>query len=720
MKETTYTGSDEFESKATLAVAELKAILDSSNDHSLVVQKAVERFAALGNGGSAPSLDAYARWLVPLGESLTSSICRQLEVEGYFNRQTWFQSISKVTEWPKVGEQVDSFRLLEQVGRGGHSRVFLCRQVGVGDRQVIVKFTRNNFLEADVLGRLRHPNIVPIFSAVSNAAPRLSHLCMPFLGRSTLCDYIETYNGPVASPVEALQRASNLHRLPSDAASLPIGFAPRTRFRTRSDCVVWIGLQLANALAHAHEQGIVHGDVKPSNVLLAWDGTPLLMDFNLSGSLAHAVEPKGGTLPYMPPEQLQAVGLDHHDTVYDRRSDIFSLGVLLYELLSGRLPFTISSSAQDRRTIATDLLQQQRTGVQSLYFIDKTISRSLSTTVERCIAFDPEARLSSSAALADLLKEESLIGRRLTQAIRRNRFRVVVLAAAITAVSAGAAVMAVNRPPESVRLFKQGIAFLGDGSASEAQLLLDRSVTLQPNDVRARFALAYSMLKLGEFARAQHCFFEVYKRDNSARAAAYMAYCISLQGSMTNAIPWYIIAIERGGDCAEVQNNLAVAYELGSSQLSPEEQLAEAKALLRRALQSLPLSHIVQYNWLRIQLALANSKGLGITHDDAEMAIRLSQELPNDWSVQLHAARILALRTVHDPSRQESALDCLRRAVLLGRKVQEDSLIWHSLRSSPRFLAVMRSRPAKPATEFRSPLSRQLEPVSLAPLIADY
>lgn len=713
MQDTYHSDDGAFEHQAALAVAELKAILESSNDHSLVVQKAVERFGAMGSGGSTPSLDEYARWLVPLGETLTSSICRQLEVEGYFNRQTWFQSISEVIEWPKVGDQIDSFRLLEQVGRGGHSRVFLCRQVGVGDRQVIVKFTRNNFLEADVLGRLRHPNIVPIFSAVSNAAPQLSHLCMPFLGRSTLCDYIEACKGSAGSPVETLQRASNVHRLPSDAVNHPIGLATRASFRTRSDCVAWIGRQLANALAHAHDQGIVHGDVKPSNVLLAWDGTPLLMDFNLSGSLAHAVEAKGGTLPYMPPEQLQAVGLDHHDAIYDRRSDIFSLGVLLYELLSGELPFAISNSKQDRRAIATELLQQQRAGVQSLHSIDATIPRSLSATVEHCIAFDPEARLSSAAALADLLHKESYVGRRLLQSIRRNRFRAAAIATAMAAASVGATVVAVNRPPESVRLFDQGVAFLGQGNASEAKLVLDRSVKLQPNNVPARFELASSMLELGEYARAQHEFFEVYKRNKSARAAAYVAYSISLQGDMTSAIPWFNIAIERGGDCAEVQNNLAVAYELGRSPLMPNVQLAKAKELLARALESLPQSHTVQYNWLRIQLALANSKESQITADDAETAVRLSQELPDDWSVQLHAARILALRTVNDPSQEESALDCLDRTVALGRKFHGDSSVWDSLRSSPRFLALTSARPADSRVMSSPPLDRLLEPDSL-------
>src|SRR5207237_5810692 len=114
------------------------------------------------------------------------------------------------------------------------------------------------------------------------------------------------------------------------------------------NAVLRIGRQLADALRHAHSQGILHRDLKPSNVLLTSDVVPMLLDFNLSSDEQTREMRIGGTLPYAAPEQLAAIltnrdarfddngridDKDRDDRV-DARSDIFSLGVVLYELLS--------------------------------------------------------------------------------------------------------------------------------------------------------------------------------------------------------------------------------------------------------------------------------------------------------------------------------------------------------------------------------------------------
>src|SRR5260221_5587323 len=107
------------------------------------------------------------------------------------------------------------------------------------------------------------------------------------------------------------------------------------------EAILWIGARLADGLAHAHERGILHRDLKPANVLLTDEGQPMLLDFNLAedtklrceGTVAHA----GGTLPYMSPEQM--AGLVAGGARVDARSDIYSLGVILFELLTGRHPF---------------------------------------------------------------------------------------------------------------------------------------------------------------------------------------------------------------------------------------------------------------------------------------------------------------------------------------------------------------------------------------------
>src|SRR5262249_8683608 len=100
------------------------------------------------------------------------------------------------------------------------------------------------------------------------------------------------------------------------------------------EAVLWIGARLADALAHAHDRGILHRDIKPANVLLTDDGQPMLLDFNLAADAARAGPRVGGTPAYMAPEQLRQVCGEAAGV--DARSDLFSLGVVLFEMLTGR------------------------------------------------------------------------------------------------------------------------------------------------------------------------------------------------------------------------------------------------------------------------------------------------------------------------------------------------------------------------------------------------
>src|SRR5262249_18374461 len=110
--------------------------------------------------------------------------------------------------------------------------------------------------------------------------------------------------------------------------------------------------RLADGLAHAHERGIVHRDLKPANVLLTDEGQPMLLDFNLA---ADANDPAftaaalvGGTLPYMAPEQLRALRDGPGGRPADARADLYALGLILHELLTGRHPFPVHRGAVER------------------------------------------------------------------------------------------------------------------------------------------------------------------------------------------------------------------------------------------------------------------------------------------------------------------------------------------------------------------------------------
>ena len=168
-----------------------------------------------------------------------------------------------------------------------------------------MKITTVSPVEAAFLSKLQHTNIVPIYSL--HKALGLQAICMPFYGRYTLA-----------------------HRLSAGAESAASIDEARA---------VEITLQIAHGLAHAHERGIVHRDLKPANVLLADDGTAMILDFNLSDDVIAGGKSclmVGGTLPYLAPEHLAAIRAGHR---VGKQADIFSLGTMLYQMLCRKLPF---------------------------------------------------------------------------------------------------------------------------------------------------------------------------------------------------------------------------------------------------------------------------------------------------------------------------------------------------------------------------------------------
>jgi eukaryotic-like serine/threonine-protein kinase len=174
----------------------------------------------------------------------------------------------------------------------------------------------------------------------------------------------------------------------------------------------WIVERLAEGLAHAHDRGLLHRDLKPSNILLAADGTPMLLDFNLAvenpagspeGEIHRALI--GGTLPYMSPEHLDAFnpcGQTSADAV-DERSDIYALGLILFELLAGAPPF-LEPPAGARLLEILDLMIACRRRPPSLRTQCPQVPWSLNALAAKCLAFDPAHRYARAADLAEDLR----------------------------------------------------------------------------------------------------------------------------------------------------------------------------------------------------------------------------------------------------------------------------------------------------------------------------
>ncbi|HEX3448025.1 MAG TPA: tetratricopeptide repeat protein, partial [Isosphaeraceae bacterium] len=175
---------------------------------------------------------------------------------------------------------------------------------------------------------------------------------------------------------------------------------------------VWIMAQLSEGLEHAHARGLLHRDLKPSNILLAADGTPMLLDFNLAvEQVADSPEDEirraivGGTLPYMSPEHLDAFNPNGTTPAHavDERSDIYAMGLILFEMLTGESPFP--EPPPGTQLIETmDLMVACRRQPPSLRSVCPQVPWSLDALTAKCMAFDSARRYARARDLAEDLR----------------------------------------------------------------------------------------------------------------------------------------------------------------------------------------------------------------------------------------------------------------------------------------------------------------------------
>lgn len=259
--------------------------------------------------------------------------------------------------------QVGRYEILEIIGIGANGRVARAYDPMIG-RTVAIKLfppelaqgeARQRFLqEARVVGQLSHPSIITLHDMGIEEASSTPYLVMEFLEGQALDRILES-------------------------GSLPY---PRA--------CAWAG-NAAAGLAAAHRKGVIHGDVKPANILITADGRVKLMDFGMARLAGHDTTdtPLTGTPAYWCPEQIMG-------KPQDARSDIFSLGVVLYEMLTGRRPFDADSlQGICNRVLSSQPLPPSQSNASLPVALDEAVAA--------CLAKDPAARIASGDDLASVL-----------------------------------------------------------------------------------------------------------------------------------------------------------------------------------------------------------------------------------------------------------------------------------------------------------------------------
>ncbi len=364
------------------------------------------------------------------GDPLTLRTARYPGLDGHA------ESVSRTDNtpaagWPEVGTRFLDFELLDELGRGAFARVYLARQAELANRLVALKVSPRLPGEPHALAQLQHTHIVPVYSV--HRTGRWQAVCMPYFGPTTLADVLKTLEGRAAPPasgqelVETLDaRKSSPHlstenpdrekgdaptqgpsaassRRPSAAAALrPTHLAGLTYV----EAVLWLGARLADGLAHAHQRGILHRDLKPANVLLTDDGQPMLLDFNLAQDIK-AGSPDvaagiGGTLPYMAPEHLEA--FRGGGALVDARSDLYALGVILYELLTGRHPFPARHGPL--KTLIPELLADRSHAPPRPRAGNPAVTPAAESIVRRCLEPEPAKRYQAARDLREDLQRQ--------------------------------------------------------------------------------------------------------------------------------------------------------------------------------------------------------------------------------------------------------------------------------------------------------------------------
>jgi tRNA A-37 threonylcarbamoyl transferase component Bud32 len=270
-----------------------------------------------------------------------------------------------------IGKELGAYRIVAKIGEGGMSEVYKGRHVTLG-HEVAIKVlsanlsqqgnARRRFIkEAKAVSKLRHPNIARVY-------------------------HFNQEGGRYYMVMELVEGTTLRQRLDKLAV---------TRRRMSQEEVLQIISQLASALDYAHQQGMIHRDVKPSNILLTPDNTAVLTDFGIAKIIADTVQTTEGAIlgtpTYMAPEQATSKRVRP-------QSDVYSLGIVLYELVTGKVPF-------ESDTTLSTILQHMREPPPPPSRYNKGLKPAVEQVILKALEKAPQDRFACAGEMAQALEE---------------------------------------------------------------------------------------------------------------------------------------------------------------------------------------------------------------------------------------------------------------------------------------------------------------------------
>jgi len=543
--------------------------------------------------------------------------------------------------WPKI----EGYRITGVVGHGGMGIVYRAVQtklnravalkvlpaiIGSASPSAVARFRR----EATAAARLHHHNIVPIYDF--GESRDAYYYAMELIDGQPLSSLIRQFaelNVAAASPMRlaaVLHESTNgnsgsdsaafgAEEPPSSASELTPGTST-TRGKAYFQQVARWMADAADGLHYAHTQKIIHRDVKPANLILAADGRIMITDFGLAKSEGdESVTLTGsllGTVRYLSPEQAMAKRVP-----VDQRTDIFSLGATLYELLS----FEPAFPGTDEKRVLASIIARDPIRPRK---INKHVPTELETICMKTLEKDPDHRYASGRSLAEdlrrYLNDLPIVAKRPGPATRIIKFTrrhkaPVVAALAITLLFASAVVLvhenrraeleALNRKIEQVeRHYSEGRRHLDDGALLNAAVDFEAALTVDPNHLAS----------IGNLAIVKKELYNAQADPDPALLEEALALC------------------DRGLSLAEEE-----ALALCDRGLSLTE---EALALCDRSL-SLAEEAPVEAGFLNLQGVVYKKLE---RYADAESVYRRSAELNRDASVLTNLAVVIALQNKLD------------------------------------------------------------------------